>query len=92
MATKIQLLLVKLAPSLAAQIMFVFVSCMIATNRQMEQVPFGVEPNEHGTWYYGRDGWCDGQVCFNISLAVLLLRLSDEFVIAGCAPMGRQCN
>ena len=20
----------------------------------------GVEPNEHGTWNYGRDGWCDG--------------------------------
>lgn len=21
----------------------------------------GVVPNEHGTWLYGRDGWCDGQ-------------------------------
>jgi len=21
----------------------------------------GVEPNEHGTWKYGRMGWCDGQ-------------------------------
>ncbi|XP_063952301.1 uncharacterized protein LOC129255975 [Lytechinus pictus] len=21
----------------------------------------GVEPNEHGTWLYGRDGWCDGR-------------------------------
>ncbi|GAB4819720.1 hypothetical protein N2152v2_006766 [Parachlorella kessleri] len=21
----------------------------------------GVEPNEHGTWTYGRNGWCDGQ-------------------------------
>jgi len=21
----------------------------------------GVEPNEYGTWLYGRDGWCDGQ-------------------------------
>lgn len=21
----------------------------------------GVEPNEHGTWVYGRDGWCDGR-------------------------------
>lgn len=27
----------------------------------MNQVPMGMEPNEHGTWYYGRDGWCDGQ-------------------------------
>jgi hypothetical protein len=18
-------------------------------------------PNEHGTWYFGRNGWCDGQ-------------------------------
>jgi hypothetical protein len=25
------------------------------------QVPEGVEPNEHGTWTYGRNGWCDGQ-------------------------------
>ena len=25
-----------------------------------EQVRFGLEPNEHGTWNYGRDGWCDG--------------------------------
>ena len=21
----------------------------------------GAVPNEHGTWLYGRDGWCDGQ-------------------------------
>ena len=20
----------------------------------------GASPNEHGTWYYGRNGWCDG--------------------------------
>ena len=20
-----------------------------------------MEPNEHGTWLYGRDGWCDGR-------------------------------
>ncbi|XP_060069722.1 uncharacterized protein LOC132549769 isoform X2 [Ylistrum balloti] len=26
-----------------------------------DQVPYGVEPNEHGTWLYGRNGWCDGQ-------------------------------
>lgn len=25
------------------------------------RVPDGVVPNEHGTWLYGRDGWCDGQ-------------------------------
>lgn len=25
------------------------------------QVPRGSLPNEHGTWYYGRNGWCDGQ-------------------------------
>ena len=28
------------------------------------QVPTGVEPNEHGTWLYGRDGWCDGRNVF----------------------------
>jgi hypothetical protein len=26
----------------------------------VEEVKNGVEPNEHGTWNYGRDGWCDG--------------------------------
>lgn len=26
-----------------------------------DHVPAGVIPNEHGTWLYGRDGWCDGQ-------------------------------
>eukprot|EP00795_Rhopilema_esculentum_P014430 gene14430-5486_t len=26
-----------------------------------DRVSEGVEPNEHGTWLYGRDGWCDGQ-------------------------------
>ena len=26
-----------------------------------ERVDSGVEPNEHGTWLYGRDGWCPGQ-------------------------------
>ena len=26
-----------------------------------DQVLQGSEPNEHGTWLYGRDGWCDGQ-------------------------------
>ncbi|XP_022088506.1 uncharacterized protein LOC110978103 [Acanthaster planci] len=25
------------------------------------RTPTGVEPNEHGTWLYGRDGWCDGR-------------------------------
>ncbi|XP_032239840.1 uncharacterized protein LOC116619295 [Nematostella vectensis] len=26
-----------------------------------ERVEEGVTPNEHGTWLYGRDGWCCGQ-------------------------------
>ena len=26
-----------------------------------DRVPEGVVPNEHSTWLYGRDGWCDGQ-------------------------------
>jgi len=26
-----------------------------------DKVSEGSEPNEHGTWLYGRDGWCDGQ-------------------------------
>eukprot|EP00019_Armaparvus_languidus_P008663 CAMPEP_0168604656 /NCGR_PEP_ID=MMETSP0420-20121227/15452_1 /TAXON_ID=498008 /ORGANISM="Pessonella sp." /LENGTH=137 /DNA_ID=CAMNT_0008643865 /DNA_START=702 /DNA_END=1113 /DNA_ORIENTATION=+ len=26
-----------------------------------ERVPEGVVPNEHGTWLYGRGGWCEGQ-------------------------------
>lgn len=24
------------------------------------RVPEGGVPNEHGTWLYGRGGWCDG--------------------------------
>jgi hypothetical protein len=27
----------------------------------LSQVLEGVVPNEHGTWFYGRNGWCDGQ-------------------------------
>lgn len=26
-----------------------------------DQATQGVLPNEHGTWQYGRNGWCDGQ-------------------------------
>eukprot|EP01119_Soliformovum_irregulare_P018565 TRINITY_DN5727_c0_g1_i1.p1 TRINITY_DN5727_c0_g1~~TRINITY_DN5727_c0_g1_i1.p1 ORF type:complete len:672 (+),score=139.25 TRINITY_DN5727_c0_g1_i1:1533-3548(+) len=26
-----------------------------------DATPTGVVPNEHGTWLYGRDGWCDGR-------------------------------
>eukprot|EP00794_Sanderia_malayensis_P003073 gene3073-3537_t len=26
-----------------------------------DRVKTGVIPNEHGTWLYGRNGWCDGQ-------------------------------
>ncbi|XP_078454085.1 uncharacterized protein LOC144720862 [Lampetra planeri] len=26
-----------------------------------QRVTAGVVPNEHGTWLYGRNGWCDGQ-------------------------------
>ncbi|OQV13123.1 hypothetical protein BV898_12663 [Hypsibius exemplaris] len=25
------------------------------------RVKFGVEPNQHGTWLYGRNGWCPGE-------------------------------
>lgn len=27
----------------------------------LEQVPSGVTPNQYGTWYFGRGGWCPGQ-------------------------------
>lgn len=27
----------------------------------MHQVEEGGIPNEHGTWHFGRNGWCDGQ-------------------------------
>ncbi|KAL6745641.1 PHM/PNGase F domain-containing protein [Haematococcus lacustris] len=26
-----------------------------------QEVRRGALPNEHGTWFYGRNGWCDGQ-------------------------------
>jgi hypothetical protein len=27
----------------------------------LQRVDAGVVPNQHGTWYYGRGGWCPGQ-------------------------------
>ena len=33
----------------------------IARTLLVVQVLQGSEPNEHGTWQYGRGGWCDGQ-------------------------------
>ncbi len=33
----------------------------IITNDVAMQVLQGIIPNEHGTWQYGRNGWCDGQ-------------------------------
>ena len=36
----------------------------------------GSEPNEHGTWNYGRDGWCDGSpvrpLTFDVTSSVTL--------------------
>jgi Peptide-N-glycosidase F, C terminal/Peptide-N-glycosidase F, N terminal len=29
-----------------------------------DQTHLGGEPNEYGTWLYGRDGWCDGREVF----------------------------
>jgi hypothetical protein len=29
----------------------------------MEQVAFGVTPNQYGTWYFGRGGWCALACC-----------------------------
>lgn len=40
------------------------VSCHTVTGTQWgcaDKVPQGSVPNEHGTWMYGRNGWCDGQ-------------------------------
>lgn len=35
--------------------------CATARALLVVQVLQGSEPNEHGTWQYGRGGWCDGQ-------------------------------
>jgi hypothetical protein len=41
---------------------FVRVFDMAGTpNGCADMVSRGSEPNEHGTWLYGRDGWCDGE-------------------------------
>ncbi len=45
------------------RIIIVVVTFLLSDNQLgcADKVPYGVEPNEHGTWLYGRDGWCDGQ-------------------------------
>ena len=37
------------------------VTLFMQPQKLLSQVEQGVEPNEHGTWLYGRNGWCDGQ-------------------------------
>jgi len=48
------------SPSLHA----IFQLFMIFTGTEWgcaDKVREGVTPNEHGTWQFGRMGWCDGQ-------------------------------
>ena len=54
--------------ALASAIFLDASSCFLgaASNIQLRwracaQVREGIVPNEHGTWQYGRNGWCDGQ-------------------------------
>lgn len=43
----------------------------------MVQVLEGSEPNEHGTWQYGRGGWCDGQEVGCVTLTIKLVFHSE---------------
>jgi hypothetical protein len=44
------------------------------SNGCLERVDEGVVPNQHGTWYFGRGGWCPGQdvapVAFDVTQAI----------------------
>jgi hypothetical protein len=44
------------------------------TNGCLERVDEGVVPNQHGTWYFGRGGWCPGHdvapVAFDVTSAI----------------------
>jgi len=48
-----------------------------------EQVVNGSEPNEHGTWFFGRNGWCDGQDVrpWTIDISTLLKAPGDVNII-----------
>ena len=46
-----------------------------------DRVAAGSVPNEHGTWQYGRAGWCDGQQVRASS------RLADYEITAGLRDM-----
>ena len=63
------------------------------THRHSMAQPFqvleGSEPNEHGTWQYGRGGWCDGQEV-NQHTDLLLLHpciLQSIYVEEGLRPI-----
>ena len=53
----------------------------------------GALPNEHGTWYFGRNGWCDGQdvkpLVWDVTSAVNLnLNLSLSLSLGGLPGSG----
>lgn len=43
-----------------------------------DRVRDGAVPNEHGTWLYGRDGWCDGLQVEPNALSVDLATLAPK--------------
>lgn len=45
----------------------------------MEKVPLGTVPNQYGTWWYGRAGWCPGK-----DVPVVMHDITDQ-VVPGAA-------
>ena len=67
------------------------------------QVPQGSVPNEHGTWYYGRNGWCDGMdvkpLVWDVSEAALgagptfnLTYFALSYNVGGSNPSQKGCG
>ena len=49
-----------------------------------DQAIDGAEPNEHGTGYYGRDGWCDGA-----PVTPHFLDVTDSWLVIDPFPFNR---
>ena len=61
------------------------------------QVRNGSVPNEHGTWYFGRNGWCDGMdvkpVVFDISADISGVAAANTLTYTALAfPNGARSN
>ena len=57
-----------------------------------ERVALGSVPNEHGTWQYGRAGWCDGQQVGHSCYPVFVLSLARTLTLSLNLTLVVQCD